>query len=158
MSIDGRISLDSKKLPNWTSREDWEFFRAGLKKSDAVVSGHTTYKVAKKYMDKRVSYVLTSKVRDPKVSGTITMLNPKYSNLKKILGGYKKVAIVGGAGVYQAMLDLGLFDELYLTIEPIVFGRGRELFVGGKKNFDFKLKSVKKLNKTGTLLLHYTKC
>ena len=157
MSIDGRISLDSKKLPDWTSKEDWKFFQTALKKTDAVVSGHATYNAAKKYMDRRVSYVFTSKTNKPRSRGSVTFVNPKKSDLKKMFGGYKNVAIVGGAGVYQTMLDRGLFDDLYLTIEPLIFGRGRELFSGGKKNTSLKLKSVKKLNKTGTLLLHYTK-
>ena len=157
VSIDGRISLDSKKLPDWTSSEDWKFFQSELKKSDAVVVGHTTYKAVSERLQKRVTYVLTTKIKKPEVQGTVTFVNPKYTNLSVLLAKHKKVAIAGGAAAYQIMLELGLFNVLYLTIEPLVFGRGRELFVGGKKNFQFKLKSVKKLNKTGTLLLCYIK-
>ena len=72
-----------------------------------------------------------------------------------IFRDYNTVGIVGGAGVYQKMLDLNLMDEIYVTIEPVIFGRGREMFVGGTKTNNLKLISNKKLNKNGTMLLHY---
>ncbi len=154
-SIDGRISLSSTKKPTWTSKEDWVFFQKALKVSDAIVSGHNTYKAAKSHLDKRNTYVLTSKVKTLVKKGNVKFINPKHIILKKLFGKYKNVAIVGGGMVYQKMLDLKLVDDMYVTIEPLIFGRGKEMFAGGKKTAKFRLMSVKKLNKTGTLLLHY---
>ena len=69
-----------------------------------------------------------------------------------------------------------MLDELYLTIEPIVFGKGINLFSDGPipllskeglelapaltrgeviKYQKFKLISAKKLNRQGSILLHY---
>ena len=155
MSIDGRISLDSTRLPDWTSTEDWKYFQKSLKKMDAVVAGRATYDVAKAHMDKRNSYVLTRSVTEAKKEGSVTFVNPAHTDVAALLSKYKNVGNVGGAEAYQTMLDLGLFDDLYLTIEPIVFGRGQALFTGGAKNHSFTLVSAKKLNKKGTLLLHY---
>ena len=34
----------------------------------------------------------------------------------------------GGASVYTQFMQAGLVDELFLTVEPIVFGSGIKLF------------------------------
>lgn len=154
-SIDGRISVASNVLPDWTSREDWEFFQKGLSKADAVVVGRNTYTVARERLQKRNTFVLSSKPKTFTRRGTVTFVNPKNVNLKELFKEYKTVAIIGGGQVYQTMLDLGLLDEIYLTIEPLIFGRGPQMFVGGTKNTSLKLQSIKKLNARGTILLHY---
>ncbi len=154
-SIDGRISLAAKKRPDWTSAEDWKFFQNKLALSDAVVVGRNTYEAAKTRLQKRNTYVLSSKVKNPVRRGHVTFVNPKRTDIATLLKGYKNVAVIGGARVYQEMLDKNLLDELYLTIEPLVFGRGTPMFAGGSKTRKFKLVSVKKLNATGSILLRY---
>jgi dihydrofolate reductase len=74
-------------------------------------------------------------------------------NLNKV---GKKIAILGGAQTYAWCLEQGIFDELYLTVEPIVFGRGINLF-GDKTPLDkkFRLKKIQTFNKQGTILFHY---
>lgn len=154
-SIDGRISLKTRERPNWTSPEDWEFLQEQLRKADAVVVGKNTYIAAKKRLDKRTTFVLSSKVKTLVQKGTVTFVNPAHTDLKKLFSPYRTVAIVGGSRVYQTMLDKKLLDELFVTIEPLVFGRGKAMFEGGSKTKQFTLTSVKKINNGGTLLLHY---
>lgn len=154
-SIDGRISVASKVLPNWTSKEDWEFFQKGLSKADAVVVGRNTYEVARERLQKRNTFVLSSKPKTLTRRGSVTFVNPKKVDLKELFKEYKTVAVIGGGQVYQSMLDFGLLDEMYVTIEPVILGRGPQMFVGGTKNSFLKLQSIKKLNARGTILLHY---
>ncbi|MDP9249264.1 MAG: dihydrofolate reductase family protein [bacterium] len=158
VSIDGRIAQHAKSGTDWTSREDWRFFQAALGRMDAVIAGRNTYEVAKDKLGKRNTIVLTSKVRDIRISGSVVFLNPKSYDLKKFLQSkkYKKVGIVGGAKVYDYCLRNKLLDELYLTVEPYVFTKGVPLFSGREfTKHRFKLASVKKLNKQGTILLQY---
>ncbi|HEY4527877.1 MAG TPA: dihydrofolate reductase family protein, partial [Candidatus Paceibacterota bacterium] len=68
---------------------------------------------------------------------------------------YKTVAVLGGGAVYRFMLESGLLDEIFITVEPLIFGRGKEMFVGGTRTTRVSLLSVKRLNRAGTLLLHY---
>ena len=154
-SIDGRISVAEKVLPDWTSKEDWKFFQHGLGKADVVVVGRNTYGVVPDRLQKRITFVLSSKPKTITRRGSVTFVNPKKVNLKELFKEYKTVAIIGGGQVYQTMLDLGLLDEIYITIEPVILGRGPQMFVGGTKNIFFKLQSIKKLNARGTILLHY---
>ena len=157
-SIDGRIAESGKSGTDWTSKEDWNFFQRSLKKFDAVVVGHNTFRVAKDHIKRRNAIVLTSKVHKIKTKGRAVFFNPEKSSLKRFLQSknYKKVAILGGAKVYDFCLRNKMLDELYVTIEPYVFTAGVPMFSGVKfKKYKLLLQSTKKLNKSGTILLHY---
>ena len=155
-SIDGRIAKHSLDNLSWTSTEDWQFLQNSLKKFDAVIVGHNTYRVAKKNLDKRNAIVLTNKKL--KSFGSVKFLKPEKHSIKRYLmnNQYKRVAILGGPRVYDFCLKNKMFDEIFVTIEPYIFTNGIPMFTGEKfKRYNFLLKSIKKLNKKGTLLLHY---
>lgn len=154
-SIDGRISLSNSHPPDWTSKEDWQFFQKSLSKADAVVVGRNTYEEASDRLDKRNTFVLTSTVKSTKSLGSVTFVNPAKVNIAKLLDKYRNIAVIGGGPVYRYMLEKRLLDEIYITIEPLVFGRGKTMFSGGGQTFAAKLISIKKLNAQGTVLLHY---
>lgn len=154
-TIDGRISLSSKRLPDWTSKEDWELFQKSIKRFDAVVVGRNTYVAAASRLRKRNTFVLSRRTRMLTRRGTVTFVNPAEASLPKLLSNYKRVAVLGGGSVYRFMLERGLLDEIFVTIEPFVFGRGKEMFVGGTRTISARLLSLRQLNKNGTLLLHY---
>lgn len=159
VTIDGKIALGPKHNSSWTSKEDKDFLHAILDKSDVVIVGNNTYKAAKKPLSKRNCLVLTSKVAGAiQKNNNLLFCNPNKINIAELIThlGYKKVALLGGAQTYTYFLSQGLIDNIYLTIEPLVFATGINLF-SGKKSYlkKFKLVSVKKLNKKGSILLHY---
>lgn len=157
-SIDGRIAKSSGSGTDWTSKEDWNFFQKSLTKVDAVIVGHSTYKIALARLKKRNTIVLTSKVGGLKVKGSVAFLNPKKLSLEKFLQNknWRKVAIIGGSKVYYFCLKNNMLDELFITIEPYVFTAGVPMFAGNKfKKYKLSLQSIKKLNTTGTILLKY---
>lgn len=154
-SVDGRISLSSKHLPNWTSKEDWKFFQKSLSRFDAVVVGRNTYQLVAKRLRKRNTFVLSSRPKTFIRRGTVIFVNPKNVNFPELLKRYKSVAVLGGGMVYRFMLENNLLDEIFVTVEPLIFGRGKEMFIGGTRTARVKLFSVKRLNRAGTLLLHY---
>lgn len=87
--------------------------------------------------------------------GSVAFVNPANVDLTSLLAKYKTVAVLDGGAVYRFMLESGLLDEIFITVEPLIFGRGKEMFVGGTRTTRVSLLSVKRLNQTGTLLLHY---
>lgn len=190
MTIDGKIARDSHHMSNWTSKEDKVFMRGLLNKCDVIVVGNNTYKTAIKPLSKRNCIVLTRTLPpSPPFQGGVSRLpsgrggwskyvfqkspnllycNPAKTDIKKLIKEkkYRNVAILGGAQTYTYCLQNNLLDELYLTIEPVVFGEGINLFSpplvrGGAGEmlhyYNFKLFYIKKLNKQGSLLLHYKK-
>ena len=122
---------------------------------DAVIVGRNTYESAASRLRKRTTFVLSRRPRTLVRRGTVTFVNPKTVDVGKLLGQYKRVAVLGGGAVYRFMLERGLLDEIFVTIEPLIFGRGKEMFIGGTKTTHVRLLSMKRLNLTGTLLLHY---
>lgn len=154
-SVDGRISLSSKHPPDWTSKEDWKFFQKSLARIDAVVVGRNTYESVAERLRKRNTFVLSSRPKNLTRRGTVTFVNPAKVSLPKLFEEYKSVAVVGGGAVYRFMLESKLLDEIFVTVEPLIFGRGKEMFVGGTRTTRVRLLSVKRLNHSGTLLLRY---
>lgn len=69
--------------------------------------------------------------------------------------GYEEAAVIGGSNVYDQFLQAALVDELYLTVEPIVFGQGLPLFKTPTRQ-TFHLESAEQLN-AGAIALHYVR-
>lgn len=158
-TIDGRIGLDAHHFPDWTSREDKTNLRSILDWCDVCVVGHNTYQTAKQPLAKRPCLVFTRSVKAiERQHEKLLLCNPDGVDIKTLLAAYRTVAVLGGTQTYTYFLDNGLLDELYLTIEPLVFGRGLPIFEC-ETNWQsgFRLVSVKQLNKQGSILLHYRK-
>ena len=101
--------------------------------------------------------IFTRSVKTTKQSApNLLYLNTKGASLKKTIQklGYKKIAILGGAQTYSYCLENKMLTDLYLTIEPVIFGSGIPLFAGKYKLRKVKIISTKNLNKTGTILIH----
>lgn len=162
MTLDGKIAKSKDHLStDWTSEEDKIFFRKFLAGCDAVLVGKNTYETAKGPLSKRNCIVLTRSVDQPaNESANLVFINTDKTDLKKYFANksYQNIAILGGAQVYTYCLKQGMIDELYITLEPLVFGQGIDLFSSTKDLFQrFRLVSMEKLNEQGTLLLHYIK-
>jgi dihydrofolate reductase len=156
ITIDGRIAKNSHHFSDWTSTQDKHFLHAILDICDVVLVGNSTYKMAIKPLSKRNCIVLTRQIQNKKNKIRLTYLDPTKQSLTRIIKnqGYKKIAILGGTQIYSYCLEKRLIDELYLTIEPISFGYGLPLFENHTQT-NWKLNSIKKLNKRGSILLHY---
>ncbi len=180
ITLDGRIAKGQKHMSDWTSKEDKVFMRALLDQCDLVIVGNNTYQTAIKPLSKRNCLVFTHSLPPLplgegrgegvfKKSDKLIYADPNKTNVKKLTAKlkYKKIAILGGAQTYAYCLKNNLLDELYLTIEPLVFGAGISLFGDtvlnnpsrrGRAEADkFKLVSIKKLNNKGSVLLKYVK-
>ena len=164
VSIDGFIARHSGDFSfDWTSAEDKKHLRAMEGKADVLLLARKTFEVAKKNLAKRNCIVLTRRVggngvkREGKL---LVFLNPRKASLEKFVSaqGYKEVCVLGGRAAYNYCLKKGLLDDVWLTIEPVVFGNGISMFDDAQAPAlkKFRLVSAKRLNKKGSLLLHYS--
>ncbi len=160
VTLDGKIAKNSSHFTDWTSKEDKKFMQKELNKSDVIIVGNNTFQTAKKPLSKRNCIVLNHKIKEKKENQTknLIFINPEKTEIKKIItkNNYKKICILGGMQTYSFFLRKNLIDEMFITIEPLIFGKGLSLF-DYQKEKKFKLISMKKLNKKGSLLLHYKK-
>jgi len=152
MTADGFIARGSNELINWTSPEDKKFFRETTNASGVVLMGGNTYRTFKSPLPGRRNIVYSHRKIDD-ISVETTQENP--FELVKRLGseGVDELAVIGGSTIYTLFVKTGLVTDIYLSIEPKIFGNGIKLF---NEDLDVELSLVdsKNLNKN-TLLLHY---
>jgi len=60
----------------------------------------------------------------------------------KLAPRYRNIWLVGGAMLCQRFLELGLVDEIKLTIAPVLLGEGLRLFAGSLTEQSWNLKNV----------------
>lgn len=176
ISVDGLIApagLDHEGPSTyWTSREDTEFFKAKTKEAGVVIMGRTTWEsIPEKFrpLKDRLNIVYTSykdlilnsmPLEKFNIQNTTYDIHPLTTNLRPDLlittlkkHDFNDIALCGGASIYTQFLQAGVVDELFLTIEPVIFGTGTPLF---DKQLETKLHlvSIIELSKN-TQVLHY---
>lgn len=163
-SVDGKTTKENDtNIYTWTSHEDRKHFLSLIKKHNLIIMGRSTYEASKpviKLEKGKLRIVLTrspNKYSNQLVKGQLEFSSESPEKLLKRLSllGYKKLLLVGGGIINGLFLKDNLVDELYLTIEPKIFGTGKNIVEGQLLNTKLQLMSIKKLNKTGTLLLRY---
>jgi dihydrofolate reductase len=152
ISADGFIARDANQLADWTSKEDKKVFVRLTKQAGVMVMGRNTFDTIGRALPGRHSIVYSSRsIDNPDVE--ITDEKPKELLKRLENESYDEVAICGGQAVYDMFLREYLVDELYLTLEPTLFGSGMSL-ARTISNTNLKLLDTTKLN-DDTLLLHY---
>ncbi len=66
----------------------------------------------------------------------------------------KDIWLVGGANIADEFLRADLVDEIILTVFPLLLGSGIPLFMSGRPEAQFKLKSTESYS-AGIVSLHY---
>lgn len=163
-SADGKTTRGNEtNIYSWTSSEDQKYFFGLIKKNNLIVMGRSTYEAVSKIIKlevKRLRIILT---RHPKnyqsktIKGQLEFSDENPRKLIKRLAGlgYKQILLVGGSKINGLFLKEDLVDEFFLTIEPKIFGSGKNIIEELSLDTNLKLTSIKKLNKNGTLLLKY---
>jgi dihydrofolate reductase len=84
-----------------------------------------------------------------------TNLRDEILKLKQEQG---KNILAGGVNIPSQLMELGLIDEYYFVVHPIVVGEGRRLFDGLSLPEKIQLKLIEsKIFKSGCVALHYMK-
>lgn len=163
-SVNGKITKgDDPHIYSWTSQEDKDFFFSLLRKFPLLVMGSKTYEASRKTIQlnhEQLRIVLTStpeKYEEEAVSGQLEFSDRSPRVLIEDLAkeGYEEMLLVGGGGTNERFFAAGLVNEMYVTIEPKLFGHGKHLVAEGDYTSELQLIDYKVLNKKGTLLLHY---
>nr|AIA18752.1 RibD C-terminal domain protein [uncultured bacterium] len=162
VSVDGFIAEESDQIStSWTSEEDRKFFVERTKQARVMVMGSTTYKTIGRPLPGRLSVVYSkdtaqfSEAQQKYDESQLRVSQEDPAELIKKLEreGFDEVAICGGASIYSLFMKAGVVNKLYITLEPVIFGKGVKLFQEGI-SAKLKLIEMKKLN-DHTLLLDY---
>lgn len=130
---------------DWPSKEDFECFNTTCRKAGGVIMGRNTF-----------DNFNNGNITDwPNVDGlhiVLTLeeyLETKHPNIKLVKSpleaikvaeevGLKEVVVCGGSQTFGIFMKEKLVDEMYLDIEPLLFGQGMSLFNAG--DFETNLK------------------
>jgi len=136
-----------------------EEIAAFVKAIDCYVLGSRTYEHALElgwpYGDTPVVVVTNRKL--PSATKSVEFYSGDLKALveEKLAPRYRNIWLVGGAMLCQRFLELGLVDEIKLTIAPVLLGEGLRLFDGPVTEQRWNLKNVVAY-KNGFVELSYT--
>ena len=138
LSLDGKSTKGDGSPNLWASVEDQGFFHDLKTKIGVIIVGRKTYEAAGKphgdgirriVMSRETGFVLPTDVEE--------------------------ALLVGGSELNAEFFKRKLINEIYITIEPKIFGKGLPLAQGLALEVELELLTMKQLNPQGTLLLHY---
>ncbi len=155
-TVNGYIAKENNETP-WSDKE-WQSFSKFVNEVGNIVIGKNTYDIMKE--DDEFSkignpfIVVVSKEGFAHSSNFAIANSPKKA--LKILKekNFAKALVAGGGMLNSSFMKERLVNEIYLDVEPLVFGNGIKLF--SDNDFDAKLELIetKSLSKN-TIQLHY---
>lgn len=154
ISADGFIARETEQFADWSSKEDKKLFVELTKDAGVMVMGSTTYNMFPKELPGRKHIVYSRNPKDSSSENTV-FTNIEPEKLIDELGneGYKKIAVIGGRQIYDLFLKDNIIDEVYLVVEPYLFGSGVKLATSSLTN-RMELLETRPLNEH-TFMLHY---
>lgn len=164
-SLDGFIARAHDHAPQaWASGEEQELFFRDVEAADWAIMGRNTHEAADKPHRRRIIF-------SSKTSGwqrpTQLWLDPEKLSPADLAAEVSDVhplenaLILGGTRVHDWFLAHGAIDVVHLTIEPVTFDKGLDIFstlatrdpVQTFLDAGFKVHSDQMLNSTGTRYL-----
>lgn len=161
-TLDGKITRwGDPMIRSWSSRDDQKYFDAIWNKTRVIIMGSATYNPAPvKANPDHLFIVLTRSPHKYVGSNTPGFLEFTDESPERILTRFmhdeRNVLVVGGSQIATVFLKKQLIDELWLTIEPKIFGNGASFVTDEKLDIDLHLISSEQLNEKGTLLTKYS--
>lgn len=157
ITADGFIAQSQEQSSlAWTSKEDTNFFVQSTKKAGILIMGSKTFEtINRPLVDRQIIVLTKSKNYHQFDSDQVKSESREIKEVLKELetASQKEVVIAGGTSVYTQFMKENLVDELFLTVEPIVFGTGLKLF---NQSLNIKLDLIEIIDlSTQTKVLHY---
>lgn len=175
-SLDGFVAGLNGEM-DWINIDEelFDFVATMTDKADAALYGRVTYEMMQNYWptagehpnaskhDKEHSawYNKVSKIVLSKTISETGLINTKVisdqladniNKIKKQEG--KNILIFGSQTASHSLLSLGLIDEFWLFVNPILLGQGKPLFKGINEKIKLKLAETKTFA-CGVIALHY---
>jgi len=161
-SLDGKVTKwGNPKVRSWSSKSDQDYFKNIWDETRLIIMGSKTYNADPiKPSSNHLLVVMTqhpSEYRGIETSGQLEFTDESpgklFTRFEK--EGNELMLIVGGAHIATSFLKEQLIDELWLTLEPKIFGLGGNFVIEEKLDISLQLLSCEKVNKKGTLIVKY---
>lgn len=161
-TLDGKVTKwGDSDVKSWSSQSDQDYFRKKWNETRLIIMGSNTYNADPiKPSSNHLLVIMTqhpSEYRRIKTLGQLEFTNesPEHLVARFEKEGQEQMLIVGGAHIATAFLKEQLIDELWLTIEPKIFGIGGNFVIEEKLDINLQLLSCERVNVQGTLIAEY---
>jgi dihydrofolate reductase len=142
---------------SWISKKEWDSYSATVQAAGCFIVGRRTYNTLTKQPEfqelKNITLVVVSH-QDFKILSPNHHIAHSPKEALEQLKDFKEVIIAGGGALNASFLAENLVDEIYLDIEPIIFGDGIFLFQGADFEKKLKLLGQKEISEN-EIQLHY---
>jgi dihydrofolate reductase len=175
-SLDGFVAGLNGEL-NWAKLDDqiFDFVATITNNADTALYGRVTYQLMESYWPKageqsnaskhdkehsawykKVSKIVLSKtISENSLDNTTVISGQLAENINKIKNrSGKNILIFGSPTASHSLMSLGLIDEYWLFINPVLLGQGIPLFKDVRETTKLKLIETKTFS-CGVIALHY---
>lgn len=157
MTANGYIAKEDDETP-WSDIV-WESYCEFVKKRGNIVVGKRTYEIMKEANEFEklgfpITVVVSDSTGDEGADKIFFVSSPKEAVAVMKEKGMDEMVVGGGSTLNTGFLEDGLLDEIYLDIEPRLFGKGIKLFSDTDISVNLRLCEVAKLSKD-VIRLHY---
>ena len=177
-SLDGFVAGFNGEL-NWVKVDDeiFDFVGTMTDQADVALYGRVTYQMMEAYWPtaadkpnasrhdiehsvwyKKVSKVVLSRTMNETGQNNTTVISDNITeNINKIKQqDGKNILIFGSPSASNTLVNLGLVDEFWIFVNPVLLGRGIPLFRDIKESIRLSLVETKTFG-IGVIALHYAK-
>ncbi|MCC5024211.1 MAG: dihydrofolate reductase [Candidatus Synoicihabitans palmerolidicus] len=164
-SLDGFITHHNEPGSTWASPADQKWFLSILKSFDCNVMGRTTYETVRDAIHLHLSdgrkRIVMTRQPDSFASESVphalefTSASASEITARLKIQKFAQCAILGGVHVHDAFLQANLIDEIWVNIEPRIFGSGTPL-VRQSHDLSLKLLTQTRLDASDSIVLHYS--
>ncbi|HWH62217.1 MAG TPA: dihydrofolate reductase [Ginsengibacter sp.] len=161
-TLDGKVTKwGEQNVSSWSSHQDQDYYKKVLNESRLIVMGSNTFNADTfKYSSDHQLIIMTGhpdKYKSLEITGQIEFTNESPVELIARFKnkGHKQMLVIGGSHVATSFLKEQLIDELWLTLEPKIFGTGGNFVTDVKLDINLSLIHCEKVNEQGTLITKY---
>ena len=161
-TLDGKITKwGEPHVSSWSSHQDQDYYKKVLNESRLIVMGSNTFNADTFKPSANHQLIIMTRHRDKyknlEISGQIefTKESPNELTVRFNSNGHQQMLVVGGPHIATSFLKEQLIDELWLTFEPKIFGRGGNFVTEINLDINLHLIHCEKVNEQGTLITKY---
>ncbi len=161
-TLDGKVTKwGETHVRLWSSPQDQDYYQRTWDESQLIVMGSNSFNAENfKPSPNHQIIVMTShpdKYKSLEAPGQVEFTNetPLELTSRFKIKGRPQMLIIGGSHIATSFLKEQLVDELWLTLEPKIFGLGDNFATGAKLDINLRLIHSEKVNDQGTLITKY---
>jgi dihydrofolate reductase len=161
-TLDGKVTKwGQPHVSLWSSHQDQDYYKKVWNESRLIVMGSNTFNTERFNSSANHQLIIMTghadKYKSLEVPGQVEFTNESPVELiaRFISKGHQQMLVVGGPHVATSFLKKQLIDEIWLTIEPKIFGTGSNFATEVNLDINLRLIHCEKVNEQGTLITKY---